>query len=107
MNVKLRLHFSYPMYSSLPFNLSGTFDLSHHMIHLPVLQAYFFFPSISRNNFYYSVFFFLFIFTKILSYRHDDALHPENFLTLTFFILMESKPDSYYVRTIWYSRKDT
>lgn len=101
MNVKPRLHLSYPMYSSLPFDLSGTFDLSHHIIHLPVIQTYFFFQSISRNNFYYSVFFFLFIFTKIPSYRHDDALHRENFLTLTFCILMENKPDYYYVRTIF------
>lgn len=111
MYVKSR-HLSVPTIFLL-ISVVPKFDLSYHIIHLPVIQTFYDFfssQSIARNNFFYTVFFFFFsIFTSIPLHRHNDILHPENLflLTLTFLILMENKPNSHYIRVLWDSEKGT
>lgn len=85
--------------------------LSHHIIHLSVVQAFydfFSFQSIARNNFFYSVFFST-TFINIPPYGHNDTMHPDNlfFSTLTSFILMENKPDSHNISVVWHFGKGT
>lgn len=59
MNVKSR-HLSFPILFLL-ISVVQKFDLSHYIIHLPVIQAFYDFfssQSIDRNNFLYTVGFF-------------------------------------------------
>lgn len=63
MYVKSR-HLSVPTIFLL-ISVVPKFDLSYHIIHLPVIQTFYDFfssQSIARNNFFYTVFFFFFHF---------------------------------------------
>lgn len=86
LNLDIIFHSLYP--TLILISVVPKFDLSHRIIHLPVIQAfydYYLLQSIARDSFFYSILFFsIFFLTNILPYRHNDTLHPEN---LSFFIL--------------------
>lgn len=91
MNVKPRHHLSFPHSPLSLIPVEPKFDLSHHIIHLSVIQAFYdssLLQSTARNNFLYSAgFFFPFLLTflhiGIMTHRHNDTLHPENLFLLT------------------------
>lgn len=76
MNVKPRHHLSFPHSPLSLIPVEPKFDLSHHIIHLSVIQAFYdssLLQSTARNNFLYSAVFF---FPFLLTFLHIGIMTP-------------------------------